>query len=98
MQVTGDRFTTEAAIAGNDLATFPDFPAEIRAPAGTTYGVSGFQIQFASESVYTPGDAADLRVVMKPAALKSNLKDLKSCGLLIANIGGFTAANLQKGG
>lgn len=98
MQVTGDRFTTEAAIAGNDLATFPDFPAEIRAPAGTTYGVSGFQIHFASESVYTPGDAADVLVVMNPAALKTNLKDLKSGGLLIANIGGFTAANLKKAG
>src|SRR5690606_14036410 len=98
MQVTGDRFTTEAAIAGNDLATFPDFPAEIRAPAGTTYGVSGFQIHFASESVFTPGDAADVLVVMNPAALKTNLKDLKSGGLLIVNVGGFTAANLKKAG
>lgn len=98
MQVTGDRFTTEAALAGNDLSTFPDFPAEIRAPAGTTYGVSGFQIHFASEDVFTPGDAADVLVVMNPAALKTNLKDLNSGGLLIVNSGAFTAANLKKAG
>lgn len=98
MQVTGDQFTTSAALAGNDLATFPDFPAEIRAPAGTTYGVSGFQIHFASEDVYTPGDAADVLVVMNPAALKTNLKDLHGGGLLIANSGAFTTANLKKAG
>ena len=98
MQVTGDQFTSSTALAGNDLATFPDFPAEIRAPAGTTYGVSGFQIHFASESVYTPGDAADVLVVMNPAALKTNLKDLERGGLLIANSGGFGKANLKKAG
>lgn len=98
MQVTGDQFTSAAALAGNDLATFPDFPAEIRAPAGTTYGVSGFQIHFASESVYTPGDAADVLVVMNPAALKTNLKDLERGGLLIVNSGSFTTANLKKAG
>ncbi len=98
MQVTGDRFTSSAALAGNDLATFPDFPAEIRAPAGTTYGVSGFQIHFASEDVFTPGDAADVLVVMNPAALKTNLKDLERGGLLIVNSGAFSAANLKKAG
>lgn len=98
MQVTGSQFTSSTALAGNDLATFPDFPAEIRAPAGTTYGVSGFQINFASEDVFTPGDAADVLVVMNPAALKTNLKDLKRGGLLIVNSGAFSAANLKKAG
>lgn len=98
MQVTGDQFTSSAALAGNDLATFPDFPAEIRAPAGTTYGVSGFQIHFASESVFTPGDAADVLVAMNPAALKTNLKGLVRGGLLIANSGAFNTANLKKAG
>ena len=68
MQVTGDQFTASSALAGNDLATFPDFPAEIRAPAGTTYGVSGFQINFSSQHVFTPGDAPDVLVAMNPAA------------------------------
>ncbi|MBK7586628.1 MAG: 2-oxoacid:acceptor oxidoreductase subunit alpha [Myxococcales bacterium] len=98
MQVTGNQFTVAAALAGNDLATFPDFPAEIRAPAGTTYGVSGFQINFASENVFTPGDAPDVLVAMNPAALKTNLKDLKRSGLLIVNSGAFTTANLKKAG
>jgi len=98
MQVTGDQFTVAAALARNDLATFPDFPAEIRAPAGTTYGVSGFQIHFASEHVYTPGDAPDVLVAMNPAALKTNLRDLKKGGMLIANAGAFNAANLKKAG
>ena len=70
MQLTGDRFTTETAVLGNDLATLPDFPAEIRAPAGTLPGVSGFQIHFAAAAVYTPGDAVDALIVMNPAALK----------------------------
>src|SRR5690606_2160129 len=96
MQVTGSQFTSAAALAGNDLATFPDFPAEIRAPAGTLYGVSGFQINFASQDVYTPGDAPDVLVAMNPAALKTNLRDLKSGGLLIVNAGAFTAQNLKK--
>lgn len=98
MQVTGDQFTSSAALAGNDLSTFPDFPAEIRAPAGTTYGVSGFQIHFAAEDVYTPGDAADVLVAMNPAALKTNIKDLQRGGLLIVNQDAFTAANLKKAG
>ena len=72
MQLTGSQFTTATADAGNDLATFPDFPAEIRAPAGTTYGVSGFQIHFASHDIQTPGDAPDVLVAMNPAALKVN--------------------------
>src|SRR6187455_998630 len=98
MQVTGDQFTASSALAGNDLATFPDFPAEIRAPAGTTYGVSGFQINFSSHDVFTPGDAPDVLVAMNPAALKTNLKDLKSDGVLIVNSGAFTALNLKKAG
>jgi len=98
MQVTGDQFTAAAALARNDLATFPDFPAEIRAPAGTTYGVSGFQINFASRDVFTPGDAPDVLVAMNPAALKTNLRDLRSGGLLIVNSGAFNAQNLKKAG
>ena len=92
MQVTGDQFTLAAALARNDLATFPDFPAEIRAPAGTTYGVSGFQIHFAADHVYTPGDAPDVLVAMNPAALKTNLRDLKKGGILIVNSGAFRMA------
>jgi 2-oxoglutarate/2-oxoacid ferredoxin oxidoreductase subunit alpha len=98
MQVTGDQFTAAAALAQNDLATFPDFPAEIRAPAGTLYGVSGFQIHFSSQDVFTPGDAPDVLVAMNPAALKTNLRDLKSGGLLIVNSGTFNATNLKKAG
>src|SRR5262245_34054488 len=98
MQVTGDQFTAAAALARNDLATFPDFPAEIRAPAGTTYGVSGFQVHFSSQDVFTPGDAPDVLVAMNPAALKTNLRDLKKGGLLILNTGAFNATNLKKAG
>lgn len=98
MQLTGSEFTRAAAIAGNDIATFPDFPAEIRAPAGTLAGVSGFQLHFASESIYTPGDAPDVLVAMNAAALKKNVKDLKTGGILIANTGGFATANLRKVG
>ncbi len=98
MQVTGDQFTSAAALAGNDLSTFPDFPAEIRAPAGTTYGVSGFQINFSSQDIFTPGDAPDVLVAMNPAALKTNLRDLKSTGLLIVNTGAFSSTNLKKAG
>lgn len=98
MQLTGSQFTNSTALAGNDLATFPDFPAEIRAPAGTTYGVSGFQIHFSADDVFTPGDAADVLVAMNPAALKTNLKDLKVGGLLIVNTGAFSPANLKKAG
>ena len=98
MQLTGTQFTTATALAGNDLATFPDFPAEIRAPAGTTYGVSGFQIHFASHDIMTPGDSPDVLVVMNPAALKVNEDILKTGGLLIVNAGAFSAANLKKAG
>jgi len=98
MQLTGSQFTHSTALMGNDLATFPDFPAEIRAPAGTTYGVSGFQIHFASHDIMTPGDAPDVLVAMNPAALKTNLGDLKSGGMLIVNNGAFIKGNLKKAG
>lgn len=98
MQLTGSEFTRASAIAGNDLRTFPDFPAEIRAPAGTLPGVSGFQLQFAHHPIYTPGDQPDVLVAMNPAALKTNLKDLRSGGLLIVNTGAFTTQNLDKAG
>jgi 2-oxoglutarate ferredoxin oxidoreductase subunit alpha len=98
MQLAGDQFTQTTAVAGNDLATFPDFPAEIRAPAGTTFGVSGFQIHFASHDVLTPGDAPDVLVAMNPAALKVNLRDVPTGGLVIVNTGAFTKANLKKAG
>ena len=98
MQLTGSQFTTATADAGNDLATFPDFPAEIRAPAGTTYGVSGYQIHFAAHDVLTPGDTPDVLVAMNPAALKVNEDVLKPGGLLVVNTGAFTANNLKKAG
>ena len=98
MQLTGSQFTTATADAGNDLSTFPDFPAEIRAPAGTTYGVSGYQIHFAAHDVQTPGDSPDVLVAMNPAALKVNDKVLKVGGLLVVNTGAFTANNLKKAG
>ncbi|MAQ14237.1 MAG: 2-oxoglutarate ferredoxin oxidoreductase subunit alpha [Sandaracinus sp.] len=98
MQLTGKQFTDATALMGNDLATFPDFPAEIRAPAGTTYGVSGFQIHFADHDILTPGDAPDVLVAMNPAALKVNLPDLKRGGLLVVNTGAFNKGNLRKAG
>ncbi len=98
MQLTGSEFAKAAAEAGNDIATFPDFPAEIRAPAGSLFGVSGFQLHFASSEIYTPGDAPDVLVVMNPAALKTNLKDLVDGGTLIINTGAFIEANLKKAG
>lgn len=98
MQLTGSQFTNTAALVGNDLATFPDFPAEIRAPAGTTFGVSGFQLNFSSREIYTPGDQPDVLIAMNPAALKVNQKDLKSGGLLILNKDAFTKANLERAG
>ncbi len=96
MQLTGNQFTATTAIYGNDLATFPDFPAEIRAPAGTRAGVSGFQIHFSSENVFTPGDAPTVLVAMNPAALAANIKDLKANGLVIVNTDKFTARDLEK--
>jgi 2-oxoglutarate/2-oxoacid ferredoxin oxidoreductase subunit alpha len=98
MQVTGEQFTTEAAWAGNDISTLPNFPAEIRAPAGTLFGVSSFQLQFGSQRVYTPGDQLDALVVMNPAALKVHLADLKPGGILIANTAAFDQRNLEKAG
>src|SRR5918992_3750271 len=98
MQLTGEQFTTEAAWAGNDIATLPNFPAEIRAPAGTLFGVSSFQLQFGSQRVYTPGDRLDCLVAMNPAALKVHLRDLKPGGLLIVNTAAFDDRNLAKAG
>jgi 2-oxoglutarate/2-oxoacid ferredoxin oxidoreductase subunit alpha len=96
MQITGSQFTNTVALYGNDLATFPDYPAEIRAPAGTLPGVSGFQIQFSSADVFTPGDSVDVLVAMNPAALRTNVKDLKANGILIVNSDAFTPADLKK--
>jgi 2-oxoglutarate ferredoxin oxidoreductase subunit alpha len=96
MQLTGTEFTKAAAEAGNDISTFPDFPAEIRAPAGSLFGVSGFQLHFSSSEIHTPGDAPDVLVAMNPAALKTNLKDLVDGGVLIINTGAFIEANLKK--
>jgi 2-oxoglutarate ferredoxin oxidoreductase subunit alpha len=98
MQLTGTEFTRANALAGNDLATFPDYPAEIRAPAGSLSGVSGYQINFGSREIYTPGDAPDVLVAMNPAAFKTNVADLKAGGMLIVNTGAFTEANLAKAG
>jgi 2-oxoglutarate ferredoxin oxidoreductase subunit alpha len=98
MQLTGGQFTLSTALAGNDLATFPDFPAEIRAPQGTTFGVSAFQINFGSTAIDTAGDAPDVLVAMNPAALKVNVADLKPGGLIIADEGEFGARNLAKAG
>ncbi len=96
MQLTGGQFTLSTALAGNDLATFPDFPAEIRAPQGTLFGVSAFQINFGSRQINTAGDAPDVLVAMNPAALKVNLESLKPGGLIIADSGAFTKRNLEK--
>src|SRR6266481_928412 len=96
MQITGSQFTNAVAIYGNDIATFPDFPAEIRAPAGTVPGVSGFQLNFSSGEVYTPGDSVDVLVAMNPAALKVNIADLKANGILIVNSDSFEEADLRK--
>lgn len=96
MQLTGGQFMLSSALAGNDFATFPDFPAEIRAPQGTLFGVSAFQINFGSDAIETAGDAPDVLVAMNPAALKTNVKDLKPGGLVIADSGEFSARNLAK--
>jgi 2-oxoglutarate/2-oxoacid ferredoxin oxidoreductase subunit alpha len=98
MQLTGGRFTSETALIGNDLSTLPDFPAEIRAPAGSLPGVSGFQLHFADHDILTPGDAPDVLVAMNPAALKTNLRDLPKGGTLIVNRDAFTERNLEKAG
>src|SRR5438034_7680719 len=98
MQLTGDRFTNATAVLGNDLATLPDFPAEIRAPAGTVHGVSAFQIQFASEDITTPGDHPNVLVAMNPAALKADLHAVAKGGTLVLNEDSFTQRNLEKAG
>src|SRR5499427_7304930 len=98
MQVTGTQFTTESALAGNDIATLPDFPAEIRAPAGTLAGVSAFQLNFSSNEIFTAGDDLDVLVAMNPAALKANLDDLKTGGILIVDQEGFNEQNLKRAG
>ncbi len=98
MQMTGERFTSETATFGNDLSTLPDFPAEIRAPAGSPAGVSGFQLHFSDHDILTPGDSPDVLVAMNPAALKANLKDLRRGKDLVVNTDAFTAGNLKKAG
>jgi 2-oxoglutarate ferredoxin oxidoreductase subunit alpha len=96
MQITGSQFTNTVALYGNDIATFPDYPAEIRAPAGTEPGVSGFQLNFSSAEVHTPGDAIDVLIAMNPAALKVNIADLKANGILIVNSDSFKEGDLRK--
>ncbi len=98
MQLTGTQFTQSTALMGNDLATFPDFPAEIRAPAGTTFGVSAFQINFASYDIQTPGDDPDVLVAMNPAALKVHLKDVPKGGTVIVNVDAFSGRNVARAG
>ncbi len=98
MQLAGTQFTQTSAVAGNDLSTFPDFPAEIRAPAGTLFGVSGFQLHFASKEILTPGDDPDVLVAMNPAALKVNLAEIPTGSFIIINSGAFTKSNLKKAG
>src|SRR5215510_10219828 len=98
MQVTGTQFTNTSAIIGNDISTLPDFPAEIRAPAGSLPGVSGFQLNFSSRDIRTPGDEPDVLVAMNPAALKTNLADLVPGGLLVVNTDEFTDSNFKKAG
>jgi 2-oxoglutarate/2-oxoacid ferredoxin oxidoreductase subunit alpha len=98
MQVIGSQFTNTTALAGNDLATFPDFPAEIRAPAGTLAGVSGFQLHFSSSDIFTPGDQPEVLVAMNPAALKANVKDLKPGGLIVVNAEKFIPREFEKAG
>jgi len=98
MQLAGTQFTNASAILGNDISTLPDFPAEIRAPAGTLAGVSGFQIHFSRTDIHTPGDKLDTLVAMNPAALKTNLKDLQPGGILIVNSDSFGASDLHKAG
>jgi 2-oxoglutarate/2-oxoacid ferredoxin oxidoreductase subunit alpha len=95
MQLTGSQFTNNTAMLGIDLATFPDFPAEIRAPQGTLPGVSGYQLRFSSDKIFTPGDECDVLVAMNAAALKTNLQALKKGGKIIVNTEGFDAKNLR---
>ncbi|MEO7230842.1 MAG: 2-oxoacid:acceptor oxidoreductase family protein, partial [Candidatus Limnocylindrales bacterium] len=98
MQLTGTQFTRTAAVFGNDISTYPDYPAEIRAPTGSLPGVSGFQLSFSSTAIHTPGDEPDVLVAMNPAALKSNIGDLPHGGALVVNLDAFTTANLTRVG
>ncbi len=98
MQLVGMQFTTDSALAGNDIAPLPDFPAEIRAPAGTLAGVSGFQLNFSSSEIFTPGDEPDVLVAMNPAGLAANLEDLHPNGVLIVDKDAFTESNLKRAG
>src|ERR1044071_5799464 len=98
MQLAGTQLTNTSALAGNDIATFPDFPAEIRAPRGTKAGVSGFQIRFASTEIFTPGDQVDALVAMNPAALVTNLVDLTPGGILIVNKDAFDEKGMEQAG
>ncbi|MEE2780744.1 MAG: 2-oxoacid:acceptor oxidoreductase family protein, partial [Planctomycetota bacterium] len=98
MQLAGTQLSTTSALLGNDVATFPDFPAEIRAPRGTKAGVSGFQVHFASTPIFTPGDQVDALIAMNPAALVTNLGDLVPGGILIANQDAFNDKDLKKAG
>ncbi len=98
MQLTGTKFTDETALAGNDLSTYPDFPAEIRAPAGTMAGVSGYQIHFSSQDIHTPSDAVDLLIAFNPAALRANVEDVRSQGTVIINSDSFTKKSLARAG
>src|SRR5258705_4854545 len=98
MQLTGTQFTNTSAVLGNDISTLPDFPAEIRAPAGSLPGVSGFQINFSSRDIRTPGDEPNVLVAMNPAALKVNIRDLEKGGILIINSDAFAELNLTKAG
>src|SRR3989304_2934664 len=95
MQLTGSQFTDTTALVGNDLSTLPDYPAEIRAPIGTTYGVSGFQLHFSNSDIHTPGDQPDVLVAMNPAALKVNLNDMKPGSTIIINVNSFDVKNLK---
>jgi 2-oxoglutarate ferredoxin oxidoreductase subunit alpha len=98
MQLTGTQFSNTSALMGNDISTFPDFPAEIRAPQGTVAGVSGFQVKFSTTEVSTPGDQPDVLVAMNPAALKANYKDLRKGGTLIVNCDSFDKMGFDKAG
>ncbi|MGH7836757.1 MAG: 2-oxoacid:acceptor oxidoreductase family protein, partial [Candidatus Binataceae bacterium] len=98
MQLAGMQFTTESALAGNDIATLPDFPAEIRAPAGTIAGVSGFQVNISSNEVFTAGDEPSVLVAMNPAALKANLEDVPPNGVIIVDREAFNEANVKRAG
>src|SRR5438270_13178360 len=98
MQLAGTQFTDTSALVGNDVSTLPDFPAEIRAPAGTLAGVSGYQIHFSSTEIFTPGDEVDALVAMNPAALRTNLRSVKRGGIVIVNEDSFEAGDLKKAG